>query len=204
MHDRPDAKHHFFFAAIDLAVVLGRMPELLARWAGREIVFRGQAEALLAPFRHLIGEVSLRLPQRARGMRVALDSLVLEASRLLETGEAGPSAEIAPVFCHPGVLRAKEMKEHQPGERWRLDDLARRAGLSSIHLAECFTRDVGVAPHQYLLQLRIKQAQEMLRQSDIPITELALELGFSSGQHFAGTFKKMTSQTPQQYRRQAR
>jgi AraC-like DNA-binding protein len=199
----PNAAHHFFFAGVDMPVVLGRHPELAERWkpSGQAsgIVFVPHAGSLLAPFRHLIREVSLTLAYRTAGICLALDALLVEATRLCELADspAAPSR----VFYHPAVLRAKEMLDHQPGRPWRLEDLARLSGLSANHLVECFTREVGVAPRQYLLQARVKQAQEMLLQSDIPITMLALELGFSSSQHFAATFKRLTGTTAVEYRK---
>ena len=95
---------------------------------------------------------------------------------------------------------AKELMDHQPSHPWRLTDLARRAGVSAHHLVECFTREVGVSPRPYLLSVRVRLAQEMLTGSDIAVTELALELGFSSSQHFAATFKRLTGETAQGYR----
>ena len=186
-----ELKHHFFFAAIDLATVLTRLPTLEAEWRRDTIICVPDGEALVTPFRQLIREVSLSLPHRALGLRSALDYLVLEASRLLKrTDGAEPR-----VLRHPAVRRAQELLEHQPGVSWRLEDLARHAGLSANHLAECFTREVGVPPHQYLLQARVARAQEMLRQTDISVTDLALELGFASSQHFAAVFKRLTGQT---------
>jgi len=198
MHDRPDDKHHFFFAAIDLAPVCARLPALAPVWQGEVPVFQPRGEALTAPFRQLIREVSLALPHRAAGMRLALDALVLEASRLRETAAPGGSPSLT--LRHPAVLRAKELLDHQPGRAWRLPDLARLAGVSAHHLVECFTREVGVSPRQYLLSVRVRLAQEMLTGSDIAVTDLALELGFSSSQHFAATFKRLTGETAQGYR----
>ena len=133
-------------------------------------------------------------------MRLALDALVVEASRLRDR----PGGAASLVAGHPAVLRARELLDAGPGHPWRLAELARRVGLSPQHLAECFTRDFGQPPHRYLMQVRLERAREMLAQSDIPITDLALELGFSSSQHFAAAFKKATEQTARQHRAVAR
>lgn len=187
-------KHHFFFAAIDLNVVSVRHPEVSAAWQGREVVFARQAESLVPPFRQLIREISLDLPQRATGVRLALDYLVLEASRLHERN-GSPL-----VTLHPAVARARELLDRQPQRAWTLHDLARLTGLSPSHLAECFTREVGVPPHRYLVHSRIERARQLLRESDIAITQLATELGFSSSQHFAAAFRKWTGTTASHYR----
>jgi AraC-like DNA-binding protein len=200
MHDRPEDKHHFFFAALDLAAVFPRLPALAPPWQRDTIVFLPHSETLLAPFRQLVREVSLALPHRASGMRLALDALVLEASRLLEASVTSPPKPLSLTVRHPAVRQAKELLDHQPSRVWRLADLARMVGVSAHHLVECFTREVGVSPRQYLLSVRVRHAQEMLAGSDIAITDLALELGFSSSQHFAATFKRLTGETAQGYR----
>lgn len=200
MHDRPDDKHHFFFAALDLPVVFARLPALAMLWQRETIVFLPHSETLQTPFRQLIREVSLTLPHRALGLRLALDALVLEASRLLEASGTITDTPHSLTLRHPAVRLAKELLDHQPGRDWRLADLARMAGLSAHHLVECFTREVGVSPRRYLLSVRVRLAQEMLVGSDIAVTDLALELGFSSSQHFAATFKRLTGETAQGYR----
>lgn len=180
MHDRPRDKHHFFFAAIDLAVVLSRLPPTLPPWREDEIVFLPRKETLLAPFRQLIREVSLTLPYRAEGIRLALDSLVLEASRGWKASGEKQRGEHSLTLRHPAVLHAKELLDHQPQGAWSLEDLAHRTGISAHHLVECFTREVGISPRQYLLTVRVQMAREMLDGSDITVTDLAMELGFSS------------------------
>lgn len=197
MHDRPQDKHHFFFAALDLAPILARLPNAAGCWQQDSIVFVPSGERLLAPFRQLIREVSLTLPHRPTGIRLALDALALEATRLFDAPATGPNSL---VLRHPAAHQAKELMDHQPALDWRLADLARLSGISAHHLVECFTREVGVPPHRYLLAVRLDRAKEMLTGSDISITELALELGFCSSQHFAATFKRLTGETAQRYR----
>lgn len=200
LHERPAAPHHFYFVALDVETLLRDSPAMRALWRHTEAVSIPQAETLAAPFRQFIREVALSLPHREEGLYLSLRYLLVEATRLLQTALPAPS----PVFRHPAVLHARELLEHRAGEPWRLEDLARRVGLSPTHLAECFTREVGVPPHAYLLHRRVEQAKAWLRESNVAITAMALELGFSSGQHFAATFKRATGITPQQYRQQAR
>ena len=201
MHDRPQDRHHFFFAAIDLDVVLARLPDVAPLWREEVICVVGAA-SLLPPFRHLIREISLSLPHRAAGLRLALDGLVLESSRLL--GATPGEAALSLTLRHPAVRRAKDVLDGEPGRAWRLADLAQTAGVLPNHLVECFTREVGVSPRRYLLGVRVRMAQEMLTGSDVGVTDLALELGFASGQHFAATFKRLTGETALGYRARQR
>ena len=187
-------KHHFIYAAIDLAAIFSRHPSLRELWRGHTLVYRPNVESVAAPFRQLVREVTLAQAHRPTGLRLALDALVLEATRSM-TVAGGRSF----VGAHPAVVRVKELLEHQCQRSWRLADLAQVAGLSPTHLAELFARDVGLPPRQYLLQVRIDRAKQYLQQKTIPITTLAMELGFSSSQHFAAVFKRRTGTTPRTY-----
>jgi AraC-like DNA-binding protein len=157
------------------------------------------AEALEAPFRQLIREVSTPLPHRDTGMRAALDYLAIGATRLLEKERA-----VEPFRCaHPAVMRAREMLDNHPAQHWSLPDLARFSGLSPSRFSECFARDLGMTPHQYLLRARIEAAKEVLARSDVAITDLAMELGFSSSQHFASTFRRVAGVSARAFRQSA-
>jgi AraC-like DNA-binding protein len=193
--NRRTGKHHFFFAGIDVHRVLTRLPELRGQFDGRWCRVVAPAESLEAPFRQLMREVTTRSPYRATGLRAAVDVLVIEAARLLA---AGPRQTL--VAVHPGVKAVRDALDQRPGEPWTLRALSRLANLSQNHLNALFVRDVGIAPHQYLLRERIRRAKEVLRGTDVPITEIALELGFSSSQHFAKTFKQAAGTSALRYR----
>lgn len=196
MIERPKARHHFLFAAIDIGRICKRHKDLWDFWHHRRIIFDPHAETLQSPFRQLIREVSVILPHRTIGMRMAMDYLVIEGTRLLEK-ECKENALIA---CHPAVMKTREILDHHPAEHWKISELARLAGLSPSRLSECFVRDMGMSPHQYLLRARIEAAKQAL-QSDLSVTDIALDLGFSSSQHFASTFKRMTGTTAHAFRK---
>lgn len=198
MQRRARTSHHYLYAAIDLNAVWQRQPELRPLW-NTPVVHRRGAESLVAPFRALAREASRERPHRAAALRCTLDLLLIEATRLLEAqGEAGTSQ-----VAHPAVAAAREYVDGAPERDWKLADLARLTGLSPTHFAEIFARDVGEPPHRYILRKRLERARELLANSEIPITDLALELGFSSGQHFATAFRRNTGVTPRAYRKRA-
>jgi AraC-like DNA-binding protein len=198
--DRGRTRHHFFFAAIDLKLVLERLPYLRPVWQTPELIFIEKGESLLLPFRQLVREVTLDQPYRVFGLRLAIDALILELSRLVEKQAREASQEAPLVLLHPAVIKIKQLLEGQPGRPWKLGELARLSGFSPQYLVKTFTREVGISPHQYLMQLRVNQAKELLAHSDVPVTQLALELGFSSSQHFATVYRRLTGETPLQYR----
>jgi AraC-like DNA-binding protein len=70
------------------------------------------------------------------------------------------------------------------------------AGLSTHHFARAFKQTVGLPPHGYVLQRRIEHAQKMLRNTDLPMSEIALSAGFSDQSHLARHFRRMTGMSP--------
>jgi AraC-like DNA-binding protein len=194
--NRPTGKHHFYFAAIDLGPVLRRHPVLARHWRRRQCVAVKNAEGVDAPFRQLIREVTLRLDHRSEGLRSTIDYLLIESTRAL----ADRPAE-AFVAMHPAVHKAKQLLEGHSEQPWRLVDLARLVHLSPNHLAQLFTDEVGVSPRQYLLRERVRRAKEQLRDSDASVTTIALDLGFSSSQHFAKMFKKIAGRSALAFRK---
>jgi AraC family transcriptional regulator len=85
-----------------------------------------------------------------------------------------------------------------------LDELAAEAQLSAFHFARMFKQSVGVPPRAYLTRLRMEKACELLEQTDLPVTEIALEVGYSSNQVLARVFAKQHRMSPSHYRRAVR
>jgi len=85
-----------------------------------------------------------------------------------------------------------------------LDELAAEARLSPFHFARMFKQSVGVPPRVYLTRLRVEKACELLEHTDLSITEIALEVGYSSNQVLARAFLKHMRLSPSDYRRAVR
>lgn len=85
-----------------------------------------------------------------------------------------------------------------------LEDLAARSHVNKFHLAHRFTSAYGVPPIQYLNQLRIKEAQNLLSNSDFSISEISQMLGFSSLSYFGQSFKRALGVSAGVYRKAAR
>jgi AraC-like DNA-binding protein len=200
MTDRPAARHHFFYAGFDLDRVARRHGALRLAWEGAGLLHHPDGTALDAPFRSLVRELGHRMPLPEVGVATALDALVLEATRLLRT--SGGHALLGTV--HPAVARARALLDSRYQEHWSMPELAREVGLSTAHLAEIFSREVGVPPFRYLVERRVQRAAELLRGTDLPITAIALELGFASSSHFSRVFKSLAHVTPRDFRQTAR
>jgi len=84
-----------------------------------------------------------------------------------------------------------------------LDELSQVAGLSRIRFGAQFRQTMGATPYAFILQRRIAYSQLLLRESVIPLAEIALMAGFSSQAHFTTIFSRMTGMPPGQWRRVA-
>ncbi|OKH20361.1 hypothetical protein NIES593_19250 [Hydrococcus rivularis NIES-593] len=82
----------------------------------------------------------------------------------------------------------------------RLEDLASVAQMSAYHFCRLFKRSIGESPHQFLMRQRLEAARRLLRETDLSVAEVALEIGYQSPSHFATLFKRHTGVTPKQYR----
>jgi AraC family transcriptional regulator len=100
--------------------------------------------------------------------------------------------------------RCLELMHARLSEDISLDELAAEARLSPFHFARMFKQSVGVPPRVYLTRLRVEKACELLEMTDLPITEIALEVGYSSSQVLARVFLKHRRMSPSDYRRAVR
>ena len=85
----------------------------------------------------------------------------------------------------------------------RVPDFARIAGLSPSHFTARFREAMGTAPAEHFLGLRIDEAKRRLRDTQHPVTRIAMELGFGSSQSFATAFHRLSGCAPSAYRRAA-
>ena len=81
-----------------------------------------------------------------------------------------------------------------------LETLAQQVGLSAYHFAHLFRKTTGETPHQFVIRTRLETAQRLLKETDWPLSQVALSVGFQSQSHFTQVFKERLGETPRQYR----
>jgi AraC family transcriptional regulator len=81
----------------------------------------------------------------------------------------------------------------------RLSQLSIEAGVHEVHVARQFRKYYGLTIGEFVRQTRVEFARNRLRNSDMPIVEIALEAGFAHQAHFTTVFKKVMGVTPRQY-----
>ncbi len=82
-----------------------------------------------------------------------------------------------------------------------LEKLGEISGYSHIHTMRLFRKETGQTPHEWLTEIRINRAKELLSTESVTIEEIADECGFRSDSHFKILFKKITGFTPGTYRK---
>lgn len=78
--------------------------------------------------------------------------------------------------------------------------LAKIAGYHEYYLNRIFARQTGVSMHKYILNMRIKEGERLLLNTEMSVSEIAAETGFNSTTHFSTYFKKENSMSPLEYR----
>ncbi len=81
-----------------------------------------------------------------------------------------------------------------------LEALAQQTGFSPYYFARLFRQTTGASPHQFVMQLRIERAQQLLKKTDTPLAQIALESGFANQSHLTHAFKRYLGLTPRAYR----
>jgi AraC-like DNA-binding protein len=102
------------------------------------------------------------------------------------------------------LLRAKDRIDAASHVAWPVRRLARESGVSEAHFARAFKAAFGIPPHRYLLTRRIERAVALLRDTDRPILDIALETGWDSLGTFGRTFRDITGESPTDLRARER
>jgi len=114
-------------------------------------------------------------------------------------------ARILPAKPLPGwkMRRVTEFIEDNLEGDLSLQAMGEEVDISPLYLARAFKSAVGQSPHQYVLGRRIERAKELLRNTDLPVVDVALSSGFSSQSHLSHWFIRQVGVSPAVYRRQA-
>jgi AraC family transcriptional regulator len=165
----------------------------------------------------LTPQLNVRDPQAIRLVQLLLAEVESGCPTGSLFGEAIGNSLILYLACHysstvpggeqirgglPGIRlnRALEYIEANLARDIHLNDLAEATGLSPFHFAKLFKRSTGASPHRYVLQRRLEQAKELLRQPAKSLSEISLETGFADQSHFTNVFRRFMGATPSRFR----
>lgn len=124
-----------------------------------------------------------------------IDELLIQVTRHM-TRQVHPGRDFPKTFLHlEEVLRLN--LEHQ----WTVEEMATLVGLGTTLFTEKVKSYSGFSPINYLINIRISEAIKLLKRPGISVTDIALNTGFYSSQHFSTTFKKLTGYRPSEFRK---
>jgi AraC-like DNA-binding protein len=103
-------------------------------------------------------------------------------------------------YLYHRIVKAKLFIDNNYAEHIDLDNISGEANFSKYHFIRLFKSIYGKTPHQYLTQVRIEKARDLLNQS-FSVSEICYTIGFASVSSFTGLFKKTYSLTPSAYQR---
>ena len=139
-----------------------------------------------------------RLAEARLAAQGALQILLTDIERFQNLAQAhsDPSRSTPPHIAQ--AMRAiRENLDHPDC----LERAAVAAGLRNTQFRLRFREATGFSPVEYRILLQIRETKSRLKETDQPVTQLALDLGFSSSQYFATVFRKMVGLTPQGFRK---
>jgi AraC family transcriptional regulator len=95
---------------------------------------------------------------------------------------------------------AKDYMHSNYSEKIELKDLGKISNLAPHYLLRKFKKHFGITPHRYLTLRRLEKAKDMLLHTDMPVTEVCIEVGFESHSSFSALFKIHYNQPPEKYK----
>jgi len=143
---------------------------------------------------------------KSEGMNVLVLSVQsLESDRAREIVDAYVGATLAPVEVIGGLppRRLQRVLEHVKeniGKDLSVADMSQVVGMSQYYFSKLFKMSTGTTPHQYVMRQRIERAQELLRDGNTALVEIATQVGFETQSHFTSVFRRLVGITPKKFR----
>lgn len=97
------------------------------------------------------------------------------------------------------LRRARDLADRHYAEALDLDGLASTAGVSKFHFLRCFAATYGTTPAVYLAERRIERAQDLLRATNLTVTEVCMLVGYTSLGSFSSKFRQLVGISPSDY-----
>lgn len=165
-------------------------------------IFRRHPHAPMYPaFHELAREFALQPPGWQGRMRAGLHWIMAELLRCFSARVKFPgagsyrveTARLLPIFA----CIERELGNPALG----VNDLAQQASVSAVYLRQLFRAGIGISPRLFLQQRRMHRAARLLRQGNLRLKEIAAACGFADVYYFHRVFRRLSGQTPREYRR---
>lgn len=152
---------------------------------------------------YLHHQIVSRLPNAGK---LEIDSLVLEffsqvAGTITDTSIEKQIKTLSKAYRLTAVELAKEYINKNFTKDISLQEISTNSFISPFHFSRIFKKTTSFSPHQYLQNVRLKHGELLLKNSSLPVSDIAYTSGFSSTAYFATAFKQKYKMSPMQYRK---
>ncbi|SDE32280.1 AraC-type DNA-binding protein [Variovorax sp. CF079] len=178
-------------------------PELMDEIGSRRGIWRTIGLPPL-PELMVLGELAQAAIEGGNDLGLDEVALLFTARFVALAGEREPGAIQVTALDRRRAVEAALWLEARSHEAIDLDQAAQQVGLSSFHFLRLFSRVLGVTPHQYLVRTRLRHAAQLLATGARPVTEVALDVGFSDLSNFVRSFHRAAGVSPRRFRQAAR
>jgi len=141
-----------------------------------------------------------RVFEEHRRKNPLLPDVALALGTLLISTLVDLSADAETIDNSRLVRRAQKALMEKYGLRPTVNEVADRLGVSAVWLTHCFIRETGASPGDWARSKRISEAKRLLALGNLSTSDIAFELGYSSGQVLATAFRKECGMTPTEFR----
>jgi two-component system response regulator YesN len=140
--------------------------------------------------------VGLREKLSSRAKRDAISDRLLDATGMAAATHRrrGRPRDVS------AILKARSLIEECSSQALSLNKVARMVNLNPTYLSERFKQVTGMKFIQYVARIRFKKARDLLENSNLPITQIALVVGFRSHSQFDRVFKTLSGKSAKEYR----
>jgi AraC family transcriptional activator of pobA len=128
----------------------------------------------------------------AQKLNMRISEIIIEHLRSVTTGESSRPDD--------NLLYARTFMDENYNQKISVEELADMAGYSYHHFRHLFKKKFGVSPIHYLMERRLEKARGLLRYTELSITSIAMECGFSNDAQFCTIFKREIGETPRSFR----
>lgn len=158
-------------------------------------VFNGYDPLVEQIGRGLLAELYLNEALSSLYIETLMDTLLVHLARNYASFQASPA--LLPHGLPPASFQQiKSYIQEHLNQNLTLNKLAATVGLSVSHFSRQFKETTGLSPHQYLIHLRVQQAERLLREGKLTIAEVARRVGFADQSHLSRHFQRIFGQTP--------
>ena len=147
----------------------------------------------------ILKSVQNELANRELGYHARVNHLIDELFILITrqlTRQSNPGRDFPKTF-----MNLEQALRQNLSHQWTVEEMAALVGLGTTLFNEKVKSYSGFSPINYLINIRISEAIKLLKRPGISLTDIALDTGFYSSQHFSTTFKKLTGYTPSEFRK---